>query len=369
MTEQEYRKITDEMIYLIRCVINGDVPDKARVEQLSLEQLYSVARYHMLTAIVCCGLEAVGMADSRFLEEKGKAISRVSTMEMEKIILFSRFEAEHIRYMPLKGIVIKDFYPYIGMRQMADFDILYDGKCEKQVKRIMKEQGFTCKSLGKDYHKPPVSNFEMHTELFGKSDQDKLYEYYHDVQKRIIKDSDNGYGYHFSDEDLYIYLIAHEFRHYYGSGTGLRYVMDTYVFWKKKGSTLDKAYIDRETAKMGIDLFEQKNRQIAFHLFNGEALDAEAEKMLEYMIFSGAYGNINNILNKNMKECGSSRAEAKRMFIKNRLFLPMAKVREYHPFFYRHKFLLPFLFFYRLGRALTVKRKDTVRTWKALRRL
>ena len=45
----------------------------------------------------------------------------------------------------------------------------------------------------------------------------------------------------------------------------------------------------------------------------------------------------------------------------------MDEIKAYHPFFYKHKILLPCLFFYRLGRAVTVSRKKTKAQLKILK--
>jgi hypothetical protein len=52
------------------------------------------------------------------------------------------------------------------------------------------------------YHKPPVLKFELHTALFGSAQAEPLYKYYADVKRLLVKDEGNGYGYHFSEEDL-----------------------------------------------------------------------------------------------------------------------------------------------------------------------
>ena len=53
---------------------------------------------------------------------------------MRKALLFDAerkgildfMEQRGIWYLPLKGVVLKDYYPAVGMRQMSDNDILYD---------------------------------------------------------------------------------------------------------------------------------------------------------------------------------------------------------------------------------------------------
>ena len=128
--------------------------------------------------------------------------------------------------MPLKGSLLKDLYPRYGMRQMSDNDILFDSSRAEDVRQIMESMGFTTKHFGHGNHdvyfKKPVSNFEMHTSIINRNNE-RMFEYYRNVKERLIKNDNDACGYHFSDEDFYIFMIAHEYKHYTGGGTGLRF--------------------------------------------------------------------------------------------------------------------------------------------------
>lgn len=160
------------------------------------------------------------------------------------------------------------------------------------------------------------------------------------------------YGRHFSDEDFYVYMIAHEYKHYSGGGTGLRSLLDTYVYLKAKGETLDRTYIAGELDKLGIAGFEAQNRSLAMHLFGGEKLTGQDEEMLEYILSSGTYGTVRNSVKNSIKRYGSGRF-GKLRYVMSRLFLPMNTVRATFPLFAKYPILLPFLPLYRVFRGLT----------------
>ena len=145
-------------------------------------------------------------------------------------------------------------------------------------------------------------------------------------------------------------MLAHEYKHYSNSGTGLRSLLDTYVFLKKYCEPLNTEYIRTEAGKMGIAEFEKKNRELALCLFGGGTPDEEQQEMLAYVVSSGVYGSIKHRVDNRVKALGGGR-EGKRRYILQRLFLPMESVRASYPFFYRHKLLLPGLVLYRLGIA------------------
>lgn len=371
MTIEELKNAVNQIIYLAGCVINDTVPDKDKIENINSELLYEVSRKHSMDAIVGYALEMADIYDDNFIQAKAKSIRKVTVMEIDKEILLNEMEKEKIWYMPLKGIVIKELYPSIGLRQMSDFDILFDKNYAENVRDILTGLGFTCgESFGKYNHdvyfKKPVSNFEMHYNLFEEHKIDVFYEYYKDIRSRLLKDEGNEYGFHFSDEDFYIYQIAHEYKHYVTFGTGIRSLMDIYVYWKKHGSHLDMDYIQSETEKLGIKDFEQKNRSLALHLFENEEITDEEKKMLEYIILCGTYGTVHNQMKHYVDEHGGGK-KGKRAYVLEKIFLPMYRVRDFHPFYYKHKILLPVLPFYRIGRALTVNRKSTKKILKILK--
>lgn len=371
MTKEEYRKAIDEVIYLCACAVNGEVPDKVRTASLNLEHLYKAANKHNLCATVGYALESAGFFDHAFIQAKAKSIRKVTVMEIDKELLFERFEQEEIWYLPLKGMIIKELYPATGTRQMADYDILFDKKYKEKVRDIFYELGFYCEDFGIGdhdvYFKKPVSNFEMHTALFGENRKKELYEYYLNVERLMEKDKNNSFGYHMNANDFYVFVIAHEYKHYIGGGTGLRSLLDTYVILKKWGDDLDFGYIRKQTDKLRITDFEQKNKKLANDLFGGRDIPDEEREMLEYFVYSGTYGNPENTVENKVKNFGGGK-KGKRKYIISRLFLPMDEVKAYHPFFYRHKILLPGLFFYRMGRAVTVNRKKTRTQLKTLRK-
>ena len=116
--------------------------------------------------------------------------------------------------MPLKGAILKDRYPKLGMREFADHDILFDASRSAGVRTIMEDRGFATVRFGTGndnvYHKEPILNFEMHRALFGPLHDKRLYEYYRDVKCRLLGD---GREKRFAPEDFYLYLVAHGRKH------------------------------------------------------------------------------------------------------------------------------------------------------------
>lgn len=344
MEKKTYKRNAKAMIYLTACALNARTPDSEKLKTLDMNELFEVCQGHILTACTAYALESAGIFDHNFTQAKEKAIRKNILFDAERNNILKRLESENIWYMPLKGSLLKDWYPKLGMRQMSDNDILCDGSKREQIRDIMLDMGFTCEHFGESkddaYSKQPVFNFEMHNELFDVSQIGKLNEYYRDVKNRLIKDENNACGYHFRIEDFYIYLIAHEYKHFTSGGTGVRSLADTYVLLKKFGDTMDKDYLTAELEKLGIADYEKQSRELAMKVFGREQLSDADKKLLDYYIFSGSYGTLENCAENDIERYGQG---SKLRFILHRLFPPMNVIKTWYPFFYRHKWLIPVL--------------------------
>ena len=355
MTREEYRAAMADVIYLCSCALRGETPDAARVSGMDLARLYEAAERHQLSCISGYALEAAGLRDPAFVQAKAKAIRKNILLDAERAAVLRALDEAGIWYMPLKGSVLKELYPAVGMRQMADNDILFDASRAEDVRRIMEQQGFQTVEYDTgnhdSYSKEPVFEFEMHRALFDPVYNDSLFSYYQNIKDRLLKDEGKDCAYHFSAEDFYLYMIAHEYKHYSGSGTGLRSLLDTFVYWKHFESQLDEGYIAAEAEKLGMADFEKQNRSLALHLFKNEALSESEEKMLDYILFSGTYGTEGNRARNQIKK----RGRFGYLFI--RLFHPYKEMVKSYPILKKLPFLLPFFWPIRIVSALITKPK------------
>ena len=376
MNKHDYKQNAYYLMYLIRCVLNDKIPAKEKLDKMNLSGVFAVAKAHSLSAIAAYALESAGIYDNAFEEEKNKAIRKEIILNAERERVLAKLEKAGIWYMPLKGIIIKDLYPQIGMRQMCDNDVLFDKAKIETLKHLMISLGFTMQhdDFGHDivFTKQPLSNFEMHTALFGVGHDEVMNKHYDNIESRLIKDDNNHYGYHFSIEDFYVFMIAHEHKHYNLGGTGLRSLVDTYVYIKNYGDKMDMQYIQNECQKLRIAEYEKQNRKLAMSVLKGKKLTDDYRKMLDYIVFSGTYGNVQNRVNNKLKNEKSS-SVAKIILVKNRLLVP---IRESDPqykayaarykWFYKSKARAPLLFFYRIGAALMSRRSRVKAEIKAV---
>ena len=353
-SEQQYIESAHDLIYILSCALNAQAPDSAKIEAMNLHSMFITAKRHMLSSLAAFGLEKAGIHDQAFMQARMKAVRRYVLVEQDKQAVTQALEDAKIWYMPLKGSVLKDYYPAPETREMSDIDILVDASRAGDVRKIMHSLGFSGdmfnSAIDDDYHKDPFSYFEMHKTLFGAEHGEKLIDYYADVKNRLIQDKPDSYSYHFSNEDFYIYITAHERKHYETYGTGLRSLVDTYIFLKRFSASLDWGYIHEECRKLGIADFERRNRELALKVFSDGVMNNSEREMLKYIILSGVYGVTENMIQNELKKYGKCK------YFFYRIFIPMSAVETRYPFFARHKILLPFLPVYRLVKRIYLSR-------------
>ncbi len=375
MNEQKFNSGLD-IVFLAACALHGRVPTAEEMSSVDFEWLYKQASRHSMQSITYFALKSYyekngalpqGLTEEQYLQfEKDykKQVQRTVyfSFEREKIIAF--LESSGIWYLPMKGIILQNHYPQLGMRQMADNDIYFDISRRKDVKSFMSDSGYEVVAYGQGVHdtyqKQPFYNFEMHVYLYRESTNDTFYEYYKNVKERLVKDEGNSFGYHFSDEDFYIHTLTHIYKHYSHGGLGVRFLMDVFVYLQSKEATLDWDYISAELEKLKIFDFAQTVKSLSKKLFSNECicfrnktelLSKEELQELEYYINSGIYGTKENAVNSSLKKLTGSEeknAKGKFKYILSRLFPNMLYYKENYPFLYKTKIFIPFFVVYRI---------------------
>ncbi|MCQ4021681.1 MULTISPECIES: nucleotidyltransferase family protein [unclassified Ruminococcus] len=358
-------EICYDMLYLSLCALNNITPSREYVEKINLDSLFTLCQSNSLSALVCYALEKVGISEQKWLQAKGKAIRKNLLLDAERSKITSFMNENGIKHMPLKGVYLKELYPKIGMRQMADNDIWYDKTFANEIKDFMIKLGYTVVSFGRGnhdcYNKAPVYNFEFHRTLFSKI-KEPFYSYYVCLDKLLIKDDASENGYHLGIDDFYTYMIAHQYKHHSAAGTGLRSILDCCVYLKKFGEELNFKYIDSQTEKLKISDFELAQRQLCKKLndMQLDILTESEESFIKCSILSGTYGKYEKLINNRVKEFGDNgevSTKVKVKYVISRMFPPMEFYKEFYPFFYRHKFLIPICFLVRAYNGIFNKHK------------
>ena len=345
-------KTEQDIIYLAGCAMNQIVPDRMFIEDMVLDKITTVAIHHTISSMISFALESAGVRVEVLAEQKNKAIRKVMLLDNERQRIFRKMDEAGIWYVPLKGVLLKEMYPIYGMRQMADNDILFDKRYGKEVKSIFQASGYMIENFNNGnhdvYQKDPIYNYEMHRTLFDSSFP-VFSEYYTQLEKKYLWDNkDVSYARHMDVNDAYVYIVAHIYKHFTLSGTGIRSLMDIYMYNQHCKKQMDREYIREQCKMLGILEYEEKARMIAYKLFEQPLTDysiltKEEQEYVEYYFTSGTYGTLNQRMQNEIHKLeleGSKHAEAAYIF--RRLFPSVSWFRKHYRILDKCPFLIPF---------------------------
>ena len=351
MDKQKFANDVFDYLHLVSLYLNKKTASGFKVDD-NIAFYATLSKRHSLMALFYKAVKDthadINENNLKRLEEYYFAnVRKVALFEKERKGLYEFLNNNQIDFLPLKGIVIKDYYLDQNTREFADNDILFSASKDKMIKDYFVKRGYKSEYFRKSnhdiYQKKPFFNFEMHRALFmEREDGREFSKYFKDYLKNSqIKE---GYEHCLSKEDFYIYFLAHAFKHFDNSGCGIRTLIDCYLYLKQ--NELDFNYINQELEKIGLLEFSNKLSTLSIKVFDEQELNDEEKEMLLFVASSGTYGTLENSVNKGVKEKGKFR------YLMRRIFPPMSFYKTAYPRLYKTKVLIPLAWFMRLFRIL-----------------
>lgn len=266
-----------------------------------------------------------------------------ASQEVEAKRVLAMLTREGIRHLPMKGVGFRTLYPAPEMRISCDVDIYYDKSARPRMDALFAELGYEKEESDPNHtaYKKGFVSMEMHHNLL--TDFANIDAYYQDVWERLIPDGD--FAYRMSDEDFYIYHLVHTMKHFAHGGTGIRSVLDTFVYLRKK-TDMDMDYLRTELKKLSLWEFHLTLASLAEVWFGGKEMPADLVGVSEYVLNSGTYGKtLHTVTNL------SSGKGGRLGFFFRRAFPPYRYMAEKYPSLRRFPPALPFYWVFRILRA------------------
>ena len=359
--------------FLIYLVANGLNQKKADIvwDNVDMAAVLKNAGKQRVGALVFSGMDTDLIADENLRKkihrENDIAMWTHSLQEIERDSLYKAFEKHGIRFMPLKGLIMKEIYPNGYLRTMSDLDILIDEENASDVRTVMEALGYTTVEFEREHHdrylKGKGIHVEIHRSLMDRDGNIKeLHNGFDNVwdDKLVIADKCNKQMYRQIPEEFYVFMISHAAKHFFFSGFGIRFVIDIGVYRKKFKDKLDYEYIkDRfrqmkilkfaETVERLADVWLDENTDLQSEdIFNRKDITKDSQrdllKMEKDLFDTPVYGDSSQLAvsmaDNGRFESGSRKTLVVRALLK-RIFPKKKQMKIDYPVLNKYIFLLP----------------------------
>lgn len=337
-------KIIHTMMDLIAYDVCDRTVDKSQYELTDeeLAKLYKLSKSHDLAhlvgdALIKNDLIEDGEIKAKFQKQMMLAVYRYEKINYELGRLRETLNEAKIPFIPLKGSVLRKYYPESWMRTSCDIDVLvHESDLERAVSVLTSAAGYKADSKG-SHDVGMFSDSGVHLELHYSLIEDKIVGSAADILRSAWENaspvSDTS-EYVFGDDLFFFYHTAHMAKHFVDGGCGIRPFLDIWVlnhrvsFSRKKRNAL--------LAEGGLLTFAKQAEVLSeAWLGNGEHNEI-TRRMQDYLLKGGVYGTT-----KNRISVQQIRKGGKIRYAFSRIWLPYDVLKLNYPSLEGKRWLLP----------------------------
>ena len=333
-----------------------------------VKELYELSSKHDLAHMVSYGAIKHGLIsnNSEFYDYSNKqviiAIARYKQQDYELERIRKAFNCNCVQFIPLKGSILREYYPEPWMRTSCDIDILIHEDDLNKASKLLLSLGYTTNGI-KKYHDISFHLNNIHVELHFNICENKKQL---DV---VLKDAWNyvervkEYEYREKGSFFVFHHIAHMAYHFLSGGCGVRSVLDLWVLRRK--FVLDKEELLTLLEKSQLSTFYKHVCLLSEIWFGDAQHDNTTLAMERFILKGGAYGSIDS-----GAISGAAAHEGNKLeYTLSVTFPPFSSMCCLYPSLKKRKALLPFYYLHRLfSKVFGKESKQTRKHLRAIHR-
>ena len=340
------QRITQILFTLLRSAICGTKITEEERNNFSpnlLQTLLKLSANHDVLHLLVLGLKKNDLIPKENADiEKYifHAVYRYEPIKFEYDNLCAALEKAQIPFLPLKGSVIRKYYPEPWMRTSCDIDILVHREDLETAISYLKDN-LHC--VEKDRTTHDVSLFtqtgihvELHFDLVEEGRANDAIDVLRSVWDDAVLYGNSEYRYEMSDAFFYFYHIAHMAKHFEIGGCGIRPFIDLWILDHMEA--VDLAARDELLSRGKLLEFANVSRALSEVWFGGKEPDEQLHQMQDFLLRGGVYGSIDNRVALQQKKSGGRLG-----YILSRMFIPCTKLKRYYPVLEKHHWLMPIM--------------------------
>lgn len=335
---------TDILFALLRHAVCGqelDEETKKACTPENLEAVYTLAKKHDLAHLVAHAVEGLYIPPCEVLTKlkntKMRAIYRYARMDLEFERLCQALEEAQIPFIPLKGSVLRQYYPQPWMRTSGDIDVLVKETDFECAVKALECQGWAVKGniqyQNICMYSPSGVLLELHFNIRVKmASADALMDA---VWDHCVLTDGKQYAYQQTKEFFLCHQLAHMAKHVLVGGCGIRTFLDIWLL--NQNLSVDPEELCRLCRSAHLDRFYAQVTALADVWFGQAAHTPVTENLERYILDGGVYGNLSNKVLMSQTRVGG-----KLQNFLHRMFVPYTEMQLMYPVLKKRKWLLPF---------------------------
>ena len=280
---------------------------------------------------------AIAKVKEKFDEQIFTAVYRYENINYELEQICKTLEEAKIPFIPLKGSVIRKYYPEPWMRTSCDIDILVkEADADKAAEYLQTQLQYGVDRKGQhDVSMFTASN--VHVELhFKLLDSDfkqvkDLIDVWSGDEISLLSDSE----YQMSKELFLLYHIYHMAKHFVHGGCGIKPFIDLWIIKNKVGFDEEKA--QKMLQESGLLAFFERSTDLVNVWFEGKEHSEITQEMEIYILQGGVYGTLKQNLAMSQNKKGG-----KFRHLLSKIFLSYEQMKVYYPSVKKCPILFPF---------------------------
>lgn len=280
---------------------------------------------------------AIAKVKEKFDEQIFTAVYRYENINYELERLKETLEEAEIPFIPLKGSVIRKYYPEPWQRTSCDIDILVKEKdADNAAEYLQTQLQYGVDRKGQhDVSMFTASNVhvELHFKLLD-SDFKKvkdLMDVWSGDEISLLSDSE----YQMSKELFLLYHIYHMAKHFVHGGCGIKPFIDLWIIKNKVGFDEEKA--QKMLQESGLLAFFERSTDLVNVWFEDKDHSEITQEMENFILQGGVYGTLEQHLAMSQNKKGG-----KFRHLLSKIFLSYEQMKVYYPSVKKCPILFPF---------------------------
>lgn len=336
-------------LHLLKCGLKSEKPEEPPVG-IDFEAIFKLAKKQDVENIVFLSIDQLeNNIDSNLYSiwqeayYKRMKYSAFQDMALEELI--EVFTKAGIDCMPLKGSVIKNYYPSPDLRCMGDIDFLVREQNRQVVRDIMHSLGYIDDILDDGqvdgFKREKLVYVEIHYDF---SDVNHAYHNLFTIDWDKLVSTDIEHLYKMTIEDLYYFNVGHYAKNMQSRGMGIRAAIDCYVLWNEMNDEQQQNVL-RMFLTTELKKFNDSLLKIAEIWFDG-IMDHSLDTVQQYLLNTKTYSSKKDEIT--MYAVKDNLDDSNVKYVMRKIFPYPNEL--YKRFNIKHKcfVLLPFLWFYRI---------------------